>query len=259
MGLLTDREKGLLNKDSLEEARKGKIVYLDLNEIHMNPENIWLVNDEEVELKKRNIEEVGLLQPLLVKKTEDGYLLNSGHKRYLAIEKISRQGGSYMYLGKQLTGVVPCQYLDESIDSDEFGLIAICSNAHHPDTKEERKEKVWQLHKYYQKLVSEDRKPSGREREWITEMTGISDGTVKGMLAYFKSIENDPNNEEKRLMWKSEREKDVNETITKKLKNVNKYLTDVDLTVLTDNERQNLNELLREVQDTLEALIYVYQ
>ena len=30
MGLLTDREKGLLNKDSLEEARKGKIVYLDL-------------------------------------------------------------------------------------------------------------------------------------------------------------------------------------------------------------------------------------
>ena len=120
-------------------------------------------------------------------------------------------------------------------------------------------EKFRQLHKYYQKLVAEDRKPSGREREWITEMTGISDGTVKGMLAYFKSIENDPNNEDKRLMWKSEREKNVNETITKKLKNVNKYLTDVDLTVLTDNERQNLNELLREVQDTLEALIYVYQ
>ena len=68
MGLLTDREKGLLNQDSIEEARKGKIVYLDLEDIHLNPENIWTVNDEEIRIKRQSIEEVGLLQPLLVKR-----------------------------------------------------------------------------------------------------------------------------------------------------------------------------------------------
>ena len=116
---------------------------------------------------------------------------------------------------------------------------------------------MWQLHQYYQKLIQEGKKPAGREREWITEMTGISDGTVKGILAYFNSDEKILNGEDKRFLWKSEKEKDVNEVVTKKLKNVNKYLSNVDLTVLTDYERQNLNELLREVQDTLEALIYV--
>ena len=73
----------------------------------------------------------------------------------------------------------------------------------------------------------------------------------------FNSDEKILNGEDKRFLWKSEKEKDVNEVVTRKLKNVNKYLTDVDLTVLTDYERRKLNELLREVQDTLEALIYV--
>ena len=50
MGLLTDSEKGLLNQDSIEEARKGKIVYLDLEDIRLNPENIWTVNDEEIRI-----------------------------------------------------------------------------------------------------------------------------------------------------------------------------------------------------------------
>ena len=119
MGLLTDSEKGLLNQDSIEEARKGKIVYLDLEDIRLNPENIWTVNDEEIRIKRQSIEEVGLLQPLLVKKTQNGYLLNTGHKRYLAIEQITREGGDYMYLGRRLKGLVPCQYLDESLGEDD--------------------------------------------------------------------------------------------------------------------------------------------
>ena len=33
MGLLTDKENGLLNESSLAEARKAKVVYLDLDDI----------------------------------------------------------------------------------------------------------------------------------------------------------------------------------------------------------------------------------
>ena len=48
----------------------------------------------------------------------------------------------------------------------------------------------------------------------------------------------------------------MNREITGKLDRMNKYLSKVDLETLTPLERQNLNELLRSVQETLEELIY---
>ena len=87
MGLLTDKENGLLNESSLAEARKAKVVYLDLDDIKQYEWNIWTPDDREIEHRMENIQEVGLLQPLLVMKTEEGIMLNSGHKRYLAIKK----------------------------------------------------------------------------------------------------------------------------------------------------------------------------
>ncbi len=256
MGLLTDKDNGLLNADSIAEARKGKIVYLGLDEIKQYEGNIWEPNDKEIEQRKENILEVGLLQPLLVMKTDDGIILNSGHKRYLAIRQITEEGRSYRYLGKELTGVVPCQYLNDYADDETFDLVSICSNAHHPDSKEEKREKVWRLHKHYQKLVSEGNKPSGREREWITAMTGISDGTVKTLLAGFNTQESILT-EDAKFAPEEEKKTDVNKEVTKKLNNINKYLEKVELEPLSDSERLQLNELLRNVQETIEALIYV--
>jgi hypothetical protein len=83
-------------------------------------------------------------------------------------------------------------------------------------------------------------------------MTGISDGTVKNLLAEFNSTE-EPTGE---LPIQEEKPKDMNKEITGKLDRMNKYLSKVDLGVLTPLERQNLNELLRSVQETLEELIY---
>ena len=53
-----------------------------------------------------------------------------------------------------------------------------------------------------------------------------------------------------------EKPKDMNREIIGKLDRMNKYLSKVDLETLTPLERQNLNELLRSVQETLEELIY---
>ena len=252
MGLLTDKENGLLNETSLAEARKAKVVYLDLDDIKQYEWNIWTPDDREIEHRMENIKEVGLLQPLLVMKTEEGIMLNSGHKRYLAIRKLTDQGTPYKYMGKELFGQVPCQFINDFADEELFDLIAICSNAHHPDSRQEKREKVWRLHKLYQTLVERNKKPEGREREWITSMTGISDGTVKNLLAEFNSTE-EPTGE---LPIQEEKPKDTNKEITGKLDRMNKYLSKVDLGVLTPLERQNLNELLRSVQETLEELIY---
>ena len=258
MGLLTDREKGLLNHDSIEEARKGKIVYIDLDEICMNPDNIGVISDEDIQIKYDSILEVGLLQPLLVKKTENGLLLNTGHKRFLALKKLSDEGRSYRYLGKELSGLAPCQYLYDEMDKDMFNLLAIVSNAHHPDSKEEKREKVWQLHKYYQQMVEQGRKPAGREREWITSMTGISDGTVKTLLAVFNAQKTNSEVVPGSDTSDEPISRSINKEVTMKLIKFNKYLLNVDLTVLSEMERKTLNELLLNVQDTLEALIYVH-
>ena len=84
-------------------------------------------------------------------------------------------------------------------------------------------------------------------------MTGISDGTVKTLLAEFNS----QSNVQDVVFAPEEKQKDVNKEITGKLNSMNKYLTKVDLTTLTPLERQNLNELLRSVQETLEELVYL--
>ena len=253
MGLLTDKENGLLNDVSLAEARKAKVVYLDLDDIRQYDANIWIPDEAEIEHRMENIREVGLLQPLLVMKTDEGIMLNSGHKRYLAIRKLTEQGDSYRYMGKELFGQVPCQFINDFADEELFDLIAICSNAHHPDSKEEKREKVWRLHKLYQTLIEQNKKPEGREREWISSMTGISDGTVKNLLAEFNS----QSNVQDVVFAPEEKQKDVNKEITGKLNSMNKYLTKVDLVTLTLLERQNLNELLRSVQETLEELVYL--
>ena len=150
-------------------------------------------------------------------------------------------------MGKELLGQVPCQFINDYADEELFDLIAICSNAHHPDTKQEKREKVLRLHKLYQTLVEHNKKPKGREREWITSMTGISDGTVKKLLAEFNTKTTIPDQAE-RL---KDLTKDVNKEITGKLNRFNKYLAEVDLHSLTPLERQNLDDLLRSVQETL--------
>lgn len=252
MGLLTDKENGLLNEASLAEAKKAKIVYLDIDEIDQYAGNIGEPTEQEISYRMENIQEVGLLQPLLVKKSGNRIVLNTGHKRFLAIKRLTEMGKSYKYLGKELSGQVPCQFIDDISENEMFDVIAICSNAHHPDSKEEKRKKVWRLHRVYKRLVEENRKPDGREREWISSMTGISDGTVKNLLAEFNS-----QTEAKDAVFApEEKPKDMNKEITGKLNRMNKYFSKVDLAVLTPLERQNLNELLRSVQETLEELVY---
>ena len=213
MGLLTDKENGLLNEASLAEAKKAKIVYLDLDEIHEYSGNIGEPTEQEINYRMENIREVGLLQPLLVMKTGNKIVLNTGHKRFRAIRKLTEMGESYTYLGKELLGQVPCQFLGDIAKDEMFDVIAICSNAHHPDTKEEKRKKVWRLHRTYKWLVDHNKKPNGREREWITPMSGISDGTVKNLLAEFNSRE-ELTPEAPEL----EKKNDINTEVTKKLK-----------------------------------------
>ena len=89
-------------------------------------------------------------------------------------------------------------------------------------------------------------------------MTGISDGTVKTLLADFNAQKTNSEVVPGSDTSDEPISRSINKEVTVKLIKFNKYLLNVDLTVLSEMERKTLNELLLNVQDTLEALIYVH-
>lgn len=178
---MSDVLQKMLNGDSLEDAKKGKIVYLDVDELKPNPLNTASIH--EIDELAANINEGGLLQPLIVMRKNNSYVIHSGHRRYEAIKKIFAQGKTIDYVGKQFEYEIPCIVYGSLFKNDVDEQISLMrSNSYRHYTKEERIEVVTEAHKLYEQL-SDEEKPSGREREWITNLTGISDGLVKNILA----------------------------------------------------------------------------
>ena len=86
-------------------------------------------------------------------------------------------------MGKQFDFEIPCIVYNTLFENDVDEQISLMrSNSYRHYTKEEREAVVKEAHRLYEQLP-EDKKPSGREREWITNLTGISDGLVKNILA----------------------------------------------------------------------------
>lgn len=178
---MSDVLQKMLNGDSLEDAKKGKIVYLDVDELKPNPLNTATIH--EIDELAVNIDEGGLLQPLIVMKKNGEYVIHSGHRRYEAIKRLFDQGKTISYMGKQFDFEIPCIVYNTPFENDVDEQISLMrSNSYRHYTKEEREAVVKEAHRLYEQLP-EDKKPSGREREWITNLTGISDGLVKNILA----------------------------------------------------------------------------
>ena len=95
----------LLNQRSVEQPEKGEtregrdtgeterqkeeIVLVDVYDLEPSKENFYQVDDG----LKRSVELVGILQPLLVKKPENGkYKIIAGHRRRLAVLALMEEG-----------------------------------------------------------------------------------------------------------------------------------------------------------------------
>lgn len=171
----------MLNNESLEDAKKGKIVYIDVDDIHANPLNFAEMSN--IDALAENISEGGLLQPLLIIKKGKQNVIHSGHRRYMAIKQLISQKKTYKYMGKEFEYEIPCIYVNEAYDSEIDEAISLMrSNSYRHYEAKERKAVVVHAHELYMQLP-DYKKPKGREREWITNITGISDGLVKNILA----------------------------------------------------------------------------
>lgn len=173
--LLNERSKVMeQNKDELEN------ITLDLERIIPCEENFYSTDD--IKELKQSIALLGVLQPLLVTKQEDKYLLLAGHRRRLACLELVKDG---MEEFKKVPCVVKRN--QEKMESDETldQLMLIFANGFREKTEWEKMEESLRT----EKLISELKNKTGlkgRVRTILAEFTGIKES----QLGRYKAISN---------------------------------------------------------------------
>lgn len=74
-------------------AGQERIEYLHLNELHEDERNFYTV--DKVEELAANIQSCGLMDPLRVRKSEDGYTIVSGHRRAAALRLLAAEDSKF--------------------------------------------------------------------------------------------------------------------------------------------------------------------
>ncbi|MCM1579335.1 MAG: DUF3850 domain-containing protein [Ruminococcus sp.] len=179
--LLNSRSKELEEAGSRqqEESRAGQqenaqqeIMNIDVEDLIPSQDNFYHVDDE----LKRSIELVGVLQPLLVSKPENGkYKIIAGHRRRLAVLSLLEEG-------KEEMRFVPCVFKKEDV-RDRLALIM--ANRFRDKTDWEKMMEAIQAEELAKELKAEY-SIEGRTREILSEITG----TTEAQLGRYKAIYN---------------------------------------------------------------------
>lgn len=155
-----------------QQAEENTVVNIDVHDLVPLQENFYHVDDE----LKRSIELVGILQPLLVSRPENGkYRVIAGHRRRLAVLSLLEEG-------KEEMRFVPCVFKKEDV-RDRLALIM--ANRFRDKTDWEKMMEAIQAEELAKELKKEY-SLNGRTREVLAEITG----TTEAQLGRYKSIYN---------------------------------------------------------------------
>ena len=178
--ILNNRSMELAEEENgqQEEGRAGQqgnapqIINIDVNDLIPSQDNFYHVDDE----LKRSIELVGVLQPLLVSKPENGkYKVIAGHRRRLAVLSLLEEG-------KEEMRFVPCVFKKEDV-RDRLALIM--ANRFRDKSDWEKMMEAIQAEELAKELKAEYGL-NGRTREILSEITG----TTEAQLGRYKAIYN---------------------------------------------------------------------
>ena len=179
--LLNSRSKELegITGGQQEESAAGQqdnapqeIINIDVKDLIPSQDNFYHVDDE----LKRSIELVGVLQPLLISKPENGkYKVIAGHRRRLAVLSLLEEG-------KEEMRFVPCVFKKEDV-RDRLALIM--ANRFRDKTDWEKMMEAIQAEDLAKELKKEY-SLNGRTREVLAEITGVTEA----QLGRYKSIYN---------------------------------------------------------------------
>lgn len=222
--------RGLFNLDSLNEATKGTIHKIDIEQIEENKLNS-LYSQDDIDGLKDNIKEFQLSQPLVVKKIGNNmYRLISGHRRLKACKQLFAEGELLYFFNKEFNGCVPCIFDEkEYVNEDDELLAIISSNSQRILSKKERKQIYEALQAIYDHKCANGEKPPGKAREVISKWMGVSARTVQ--------------NYKTELLEEPVSKTGNKEKIVKRFVSLEKYFTDLDVKTYSSDELKEIREI----------------
>lgn len=176
----------ILNQRSMEQAQQAEpeqkqgteeneIMMIDVYDLIPSKDNFYHVDDD----LKRSIGLVGILQPLLVKRPENGkYRVLAGHRRRLAAIALTEEG-------KEEYRYVPCVFKKADLRDR---LAIIMANSFREKTDWEKMIETIEAEEMARELKGEYQL-EGRTRDVLSEITGVS----AAQLGRYKAIYNNLN------------------------------------------------------------------
>ncbi|MEG0366594.1 MAG: ParB/RepB/Spo0J family partition protein [Coprobacillus sp.] len=239
----------MINDQTTFEATKGKICYVPVEDLIPNDKNEYSIRD--IDLLATSIEEGGLLQPILAIKKGNKKVIHTGHRRVKALQVLFNKKASVTFMGKILDEEVPVIWIEMNGNSTDEQISLMRSNSYRNFNQEEKIKIIKKAHELY---LSLEEKPKGREREWINALTGISDGTVKTVLADLNKTE------EKVIGGTCDGVDELSnipgeDKIFKKCESFRNYLNKLDLQNVNIEKRKEFNEVLENIIELLSNFI----
>lgn len=205
MNNLGDKLKGIsTDLKDINQVGNTRIVDIDIDQLIDNPNSHYSIN--EVDRMAEWIElSGGILNPILVYKKNDKYMIEAGHKRRAGAKKLNLK-------------TVPCIIGDSR---DEI-LRIIATNQHRIVTKEEKKIEIERM----REILKE--KGITNINEKIAELFDVDVRTI------YRNAAEDKANDEKDPISENEKiRKKVNKIIADLEKNI-EHFTDVDIAFVED-------------------------
>lgn len=226
--------RGLFNLESLNEAAKDKVQYIDFNQIKTNSLNsIYQLND--IDDLKESFKSGRFREPITVHKNADGsYRIISGHRRYAACMKLFDEGYELSYREKTLFGKIPCLIdYEEYEDEDDEMLAIIESNQQRIKTSEEKYAEYRTVHEIYERKCAKGEKPPGKEGVYIGKQLKVSSRTVQ---TYKSKVYPE------KVQKQNKKKKNNKQRIIKMLGSIEKEFTDFELEEYSDEEVSEIKE-----------------
>ncbi|MBR0418192.1 MAG: ParB N-terminal domain-containing protein [Erysipelotrichaceae bacterium] len=243
-----ERQISLINNedfDSLDKSKKSKIYFLAMQDLKSNPLNrIYEKEDSKEDLDEliESIKETGLQQPLTVSKSDEGYVLLSGHRRMKALTHLFKQGIEVRYNGLILAEdnvPVIIQYVCKTKEEQFRALVA--SNCYRHLSKETNRKLIAEAIKIYNKQLSSGKTGSGRIRDNIAKIANVSGRSVQRYVDFGKKGEPVKMKEEKKEALSS------SEQILKKLDSMIRTISSIELDDYGNLDRKIIREKLRQL------------
>ena len=231
----------LLNERSKETKKEEiKQIFLDLDEIIPSENNFY--NTKDIFNLKQNIALVGVLQPLLVKKQDNGkYLLLAGHRRRLACMELVEEG---MEEFRKLPCIIKdIDITEDAAEKEDIDIILdqltlIFANNFRDKSEWEKMQEILQT----EVLISELKKKvglKGRVRSILSQYTNIKEAQI----ARYKAINNNLINEFKERFESNE----INVSIAYELSGLDEEYQKRAYSQYIQNEKISLNDV-REIK-----------